>query len=337
MAGRWPSTHAPETERMERQAFHFWGDMPLPDFQSWAIFAKVAETGSFVGAAAELDISAATVSKALQRLEVRIGERLIHRTSRRFALTETGRVLAVRAARILAESEAAEAEAQDKSATPRGRVRLAAPMSFGLRHIAPALPALLAAYPEVSVDLQLDDRIVDLVAQGIDIAVRIAELPDSSLVARRLCPVRRWVVGAPAYFARHGTPQRPRDLERHACLGYSYLATGERWHFTNAEGVEEAVRVRGPLSATNAEALEDALLAGIGIALQPDFLAWEALSAGRLVAALNGWVSPAGALHVLMPPGRPRASRVAVLQDFLISRFAAGSAPWTAGLPVAAQ
>jgi DNA-binding transcriptional LysR family regulator len=310
--------------------------MPLPDLQSWAIFAKVAETGSFAGAAGEFGISGATVSKALQRLEARIGERLIHRTSRRFALTETGRVLAVRAARILAESEAAEAEAQDKSAAPRGRVRLAAPMSFGLRHVAPALPAFLAAYPEVSVDLQLDDRIVDLVAQGIDIAVRIADLPDSSLVARRLCPVRRWVVGAPAYFARHGTPQRPRDLERHACLGYSYLATGERWHFTNAEGVEEAVTVSGPLSATNAEALEGALLAGIGIALQPDFLAWEALRAGRLVAVLVGWNPPPGALNVLMPPGRPRASRVAVLLDFLIRNFAAGSALWTAGLPLAA-
>ncbi len=310
--------------------------MPLPDLQSWAIFAKVAETGSFAGAAGELGISGATVSKALQRLEARIGERLIHRTSRRFALTETGRVLAVRAARILAESEAAEAEAQDKSAAPRGRVRLAAPMSFGLRHLAPALPAFLAAYPEVSIDLQLDDRIVDLVAQGIDIAVRIADLPDSSLVARRLCPVRRWVVGAPAYFARHGTPQRPRDLERHACLGYSYLATGDRWHFTNTEGVEEAVTVRGPLSATNAEALEGALLAGIGIALQPDFLAWEALRAGRLVAVLVGWNTPPGALNVLMPPGRPRASRVAVLRDFLIRNFAAGSAPWTAGLPIAA-
>jgi DNA-binding transcriptional LysR family regulator len=310
--------------------------MPLPDLQSWAIFAKVAETGSFAGAAGEFGISGATVSKALQRLEARIGERLIHRTSRRFALTETGRVLAVRAARILAESEAAEAEGQDKSAAPRGRVRLAAPMSFGLRHVAPALPAFLAAYPEVSVDLQLDDRIVDLVAQGIDIAVRVADLPDSSLVARRLCPVRRWVVGAPAYFARHGTPQRPRDLERHACLGYSYLATGERWHFTNAEGVEEAVTVSGPLSATNAEALEGALLAGIGIALQPDFLAWEALRAGRLVAVLVGWNPPPGALNVLMPPGRPRASRVAVLLDFLIRNFAAGSALWTAGLPLAA-
>src|SRR5690242_11461743 len=195
----------PKNRKNGKTRFLFLGmSMPLPDLQSWAIFAKVAETGSFANAAGEFGISGATVSKALQRLEARVGERLIHRTSRRFALTETGRSLAVRAARILAESEAAEAEAQDKSAAPRGRVRLAAPMSFGLRHVAPAMPAFLAAYPEVSVDLQLDDRIVDL--------------PDSSLVARRLCPVRRWVVGAPAYFARHGTPQRPRDLERHASL-----------------------------------------------------------------------------------------------------------------------
>jgi len=143
-------------------------------------------------------------------------------------------------------------------------------------------------------------------------------------------------VGAPAYFARHGTPQRPRDLERHACLGYSYLATGDRWHFTNAEGVAEAVTVRGPLSATNADALEGALLAGIGIALQPDFLAWEALRAGRLVAVLVGWNPPPGALNVLIPPGLPRASRVAVPRDFLIRNFAAGAAPWTAGLPTAA-
>src|SRR6266403_236864 len=201
---------------MECHRFHFRGfAMALPDLEAWAIFAKIAEIGSFAGAAAELGLASATVSKAVKRLEARVGERLIHRTSRRFSLTETGRVLAVRAAQILAEGEAVEAEAKAKSAAPRGRVRLAAPMSFGLRHVAPALPDFLAAYPEVSIDLQLDDRMVDL--------------PDSSLIARRLCPVRRWVVGAPAYFARHGTPRRPRDLKDHVCLAYSYLASGETW------------------------------------------------------------------------------------------------------------
>ncbi|MDR3518397.1 MAG: LysR family transcriptional regulator [Azospirillaceae bacterium] len=303
--------------------------MALPDLEAWAIFAKVAETGSFAGAAVELGLSGATVSKALKRLETRLGERLIHRTSRRFSLTETGRVLAVRAAQILAEGEAVEAEAQAKSATPRGRVRLAAPMSFGVRHLAPALPDFLARYPAMSVDLRLDDRRIDLVAGGIDIAVRIAALADSSLLARRLCPVRRWVVGSPDYFARHGTPQRPRDLRDHACLAYSYLATGETWYFTDSEGTEEAVTVTGPLCATNAEALTAALEAGIGIALQPDFLVWEAIRDRRLIAVLPDWAPPPLALTLIAPAGGPRAIRIAVLWEFLVNRFRAGTAPWS--------
>ncbi len=303
--------------------------MALPDLEAWAIFAKLAETGSFTAAAAELGLSGPTVSKALTRLETRFGEKLIHRTSRRFALTETGRVLAVRAAQILAEGEAVEAEEQAKSAAPRGRIRLAAPMSFGIRHVAPALPAFLAAYPEVSIDLQLDDRVIDLVAGGIDVALRIAELPDSGLIARRLCPVRRWVVGTPAYFARHGTPLRPRDLADHACLGYSYLSGGDVWRFQGQVGVEEAVAIKARLSANNADALTASLEAGEGVALQPDFIAWEALKAGRLVAVLTDWAAPPLALNLITPAGGPRSIRTRVLLDFFVSRFAAGVAPWT--------
>jgi DNA-binding transcriptional LysR family regulator len=301
----------------------------LPDLEAWAIFAKIAETGSFAAAVADLGISSPTVSKALARLETRFGEKLIHRTSRRFALTESGRVLAVRAAQILAEGEAVEAEAQAKSATPRGRIRLAAPMSFGLRHVAPALPAFMSAYPEVSIDLRLDDRMVDLVAGGIDVALRIADLPDSSLIARRLCPVSRWVVGAPSYFLRRGTPRRPRDLEDHSCLGYSYLTSGETWRFRNASGVEEAIDINARLSANNAEALCAALDAGEGIALQPDFIAWQSVREGRVVQVLADWTAPPLALNLVTPGGGPRPIRLRVLMDFLTHRFATGAAPWT--------
>jgi DNA-binding transcriptional LysR family regulator len=318
---------------MERHHFHLQGlRMPLPDLEAWAIFAKVAEAGSFAAAATELGLSGPTVSKAVQRLEARLGERLIHRTSRRFALTESGRVLAVRAARILAEGEAAEAEAKASSAVPRGRIRLAAPMSFGLRHVAPALPEFLANHPEVSIDLQLDDRRVDLIAHGIDVAVRIADLADSSLIARRLCPVRRLVVGSPGYFTRRGTPLRPLHLRDHACLGYTWLASGETWHFSNAAGDNEFVIVKGPLSANNADAMVAALESGLGIALQPDFLAWEAIKAGRLVTVLDDWQAPPLALHLVTPAGGPRPIRVTVLLDFLAARFKSGTAPWTVGI-----
>ncbi|MGD0640324.1 MAG: LysR family transcriptional regulator [Roseiarcus sp.] len=305
--------------------------MALPDLEAWAIFAKIAETGSFARAAAELGLSGPTVSKSLRRLEARFGEKLIHRTSRRFALTETGRVLAVRAAQILAEGEAVEAEAQATSAAPRGRIRLAAPMSFGLRHVAPILPEFLKAYPEVSVDLRLDDRMIDLVASGIDVALRNADMPDSSLMARRLCPVHRWVVGTPGYFARCGTPRRPRDLENHACLAYSDLSSGELWRFKDAAGGQESISVLGRLSANNAEALCATLEAGEGVALQPDFIAWAAVREGRLVRVLADWTSPPLALALVTPAGGPRAVRTRVLLDFLARRFAAGSAPWTVG------
>jgi DNA-binding transcriptional LysR family regulator len=299
----------------------------LPDFEAWAVFAKVAETGSFARAASELALSKATVSKAVARLENRLGERLFHRTSRRLSLTETGRALSIRAAQILADAEAVEAEALAQSTSPRGRVRMAVPMSFGLEHVAPALPDFLTTHPAISIDLHLSDQVVDLVGGGFDLALRIAALSDSSMVARRLCQVRRLLVGTPGYFARHGRPLHPRDLSRHTCLGYSYLPSGDTWRFARA-GEESAVTIAGPLLANNADALMPSLRAGIGIALQPEFVVWRDLAEGRLEAVMTDWSAPPTALNIVSPAGRHRPSRVAVLIEFLVRRFSEHAAPW---------
>ena len=300
----------------------------LPDLEAWAVFAKVAEARSFARAANELSLSKATISKAVARLENRLGERLFHRTSRRLSLTETGRVLSVRAAQILADAEAVEAEALAQSATPRGRVRIAAPMSFGLEHVAPALPHFLAAYPAISIDLHLDDQVIDLVGGSFDLALRIAALSDSSMVARRLCRVRRLLVGAPGYFASRGRPSHPSELSGHACLGYSYLPSGNRWQFIGPSGEEHAVTVTGPLRANNADALTPSLRAGLGIAVQPEFVVWRDLQEGSLEAVMMDWSGPPIALNIVTPPGGPRPSKVTVLIEFLVRRFSEHAAPW---------
>ena len=294
----------------------------LPDLEGLAIFAKVVELRSFTGAAADLRLSKATVSKAVNRLEERLGARLFNRTSRRLGLTDAGRLLSERAARILAEGEAAESETLAQSATPRGLVRVAAPMSFGLREIAPALPEFFAAYPEVSVDLHLSDAIVDLIGESFDLALRIASLPDSSLVARRLCGVSRFLVASPAYLERYGRPTHPLQLGEHVCLGYAYLPTPDVWRFVNAAGETAAVRPAGPLRVNNGDALMPALLAGLGLAVQPDFIVREALADGRLAAVMTDWSLPLGGLHLVAPPGGPRPARVEAFADFLTQRFA---------------
>jgi DNA-binding transcriptional LysR family regulator len=296
----------------------------LPDFEALAIFARVVEMRSFAGAARELALSKATVSKAVSRLEERLGTRLFNRTSRQLALTDAGRRLAGRAAQLVIDGEAAESETLAQSTAPRGLVRLAVPMTFGVKVIAPLLPEFLAAYPEVSIDLHLSDAMVDLIGDGFDAGVRIARLPDSSLVARRLCDVRRYTVAAPSYLKAHGRPTHPMHLAQHRCFGYAYLSTPGVWHFANAAGEQASVRPSGPLRVNNGEAILPALLAGLGIADLPDFIVREPIDDGRVEVILKDWKQPEGSVHLVLPPGGPRPARVEVLADFLAAQLGRG-------------
>jgi DNA-binding transcriptional LysR family regulator len=296
----------------------------LPDFEALAIFAKVVELRSFAAAAGELSLSKATVSKAVSRLEERLGARLFNRTSRRLALTDAGHRLADRAARLLADGEAAESEALAQSVTPRGLVRFAVPMTFGVTVVAPLLPEFLKAYPEVSIDLHLSDATVDLIGDGFDAGLRIARLPDSSLIARRLCAMPRFTVAAPSYLKKYGRPTHPMHLAEHKCFGYTYLSTAGVWHYANAAGEQASVRPAGQLRVNNGEALLPAVLAGLGIADLPEFIVGDAIAAGKVEVILKGWKQPEGAVHLVTPPGGPRPARVEVLADFLIRQFAKG-------------
>ena len=294
----------------------------LPDFEALAIFAKVVELRSFAAASTELALSKATVSKAVSRLEQRLGARLFNRTSRRLALTDAGQKLAERATQLLADGEAAENEALSQSMAPRGLVRLAVPMTFGVKAVAPILPEFLAAYPEVSIDLHLSDATVDLIGEGFDAGLRIARLPDSSLIARRLCAMPRYTVAAPAYLKRHGRPTHPMHLAQHKCFGYAYLSTPGVWHYTNAAGEQASVRPAGQLRVNNGEAVLPSVIAGLGIADLPDFIVGDAIASGEVEVILKGWHQPEGAVHLVTPPGGPRPARVEVLADFLAKHFA---------------
>lgn len=299
----------------------------LPDLEAWAIFAKVAETGSFARAAAALSLSQATVSKAITRLEARTRTMLFHRTSRSMSLTESGQIALERAARILEEGEAVEAEVAEQSHSLRGLIRVSAPMSFGIARLAPILPDFMMAHPGVELDVQFNDKQVDLVAERFDLALRIANLVDSSLLARRLCRVRILLVGAPAYFEHHGRPRHPRDLASHHALQYSYAHSGAAgWRFRHPQHGEFTQAMPVHLRANNAEALTPALLAGLGLALQPEFLAWQALQSGALETVMDDWEVEPIALHIVTPPGRNRPARVQTFIEYLAGRFV--NEPW---------
>jgi DNA-binding transcriptional LysR family regulator len=305
----------------------------LPDLEAWAIFARVAEFGSFSRAADDLSLSKATVSKAVARLEQRLGTALINRTSRRFALTGTGQMAVERASRMLADAQSIDAEVSDLARAPRGRVRVAAPISFGIHHLGPALPAFMDQYPDIKLDLVLSDATADLVASGFDMALRIGLLADSSLRARRICAVRRPLVAAPAYVARAGAPEHPDQLGQHNIVQFSHLAAPGQLVLRQEGGEASPYRFHGRVTANNADVVLPLLLAGGCAAFVPEFLVWEQLKNGELVELLPGWSSEPLGLHAVLPPGSIRPARVAAFVDFCVERF--GTAGWAHRAPEA--
>ena len=295
----------------------------LPDLEGLAVFARVAELHSFARAAEELKLSKATVSKAVSRLESRLKTRLFNRTSRKLALSEAGQSLLTRAGAMLAEAEAAESDMLSQSLAPRGLVRLAVPMSFGVLYVAPLLPEVLRTFPEISIDLNLSDAQVDIVGDGYDAAIRIAALPDSSLQVRRLCDMPLYLVASPDYLKQHGRPKHPLHLSDHVGFSYSYQLSADTWRFRSKSGETASVRPHGPLRVNNGEAMLPCLLAGAGLGVLPEFIVRDALRNGKLEVVFSDWELTPSAVHWVTPPRGPRPKKVEVLADFFARKLKA--------------
>jgi DNA-binding transcriptional LysR family regulator len=301
------------------------------DLSGMAIFVSVVESESFTGAARELGLSKSAVSKQIARLEDRLGARLLNRTTRRLSLTEAGTAFYEGCRRVVDEAEVAEQRVSRLSAAPRGLLRVNAPMSFGVRHVGPCLSDFLSACPELTLDLALNDRLVDLVEEGYDVAVRIGVLADSSLVARRLAPSHLVLCAAPGYLVARGRPAAPEDLARHDCASYSYRTAGPEWRFLGPDGLRR-VKVSGRVTVNNGDVLLAAALRGLGIVMLPSFIAGDALRAGHLERVLPEWrVAEEANVYAVYPASRNLSPKVRVFVDFLAERF--GEAPyWDEGI-----
>lgn len=297
----------------------------LDNVSAMPVFAKVVETESFTVAAAQLGMSKSAVSKAISALEDRLGARLLNRTTRRLSLTEVGRAFYERCARVVAEAEEAEILVTRHQESPRGTLRVNAPASFGVLHLAPALAAFMRRHPAVAVDIDFTDRYVDLLEEGYDVAVRIAaELADSSLIARRLTGNEMVVCASPAYWDRHGRPARPEDLAGHACVTYAYNRMPNEWPFRGPDGRRRTVRVAGRLHTNNGDVSLQAALAGLGVVRLPRFICGPYVASGRLEPVLTEAMPPGASIYAIYPHNRHLSAKVRAFVDFLVERFGPG-------------
>jgi DNA-binding transcriptional LysR family regulator len=291
-------------------------------------FIRVVDLGGFTDAAKKLGMSKSAISKHVSALEARIGARLLNRTTRRVSPTEIGLAYYDRASRVLAEAGEADAMAASMQGAPRGELRISAPLSFGIRQMAPAVAEFLCAYPEVSARVSFDDRFVELIAEGFDLAVRIGALPDSTLMARKLAETSLMLVASPDYLARRGAPEGIDALAGHELLHYAHLASGAAWRLRGPHGEERQVRAVGRLTVNNGDALLCAAEDGLGIALTPAFIAAGSLREGRIVEVLPDCRPAPLGIWAIYPPGRYPQPKLRVFVDFLADRFRGTGPDW---------
>jgi DNA-binding transcriptional LysR family regulator len=304
----------------------------IRDLDALRTFVTIATLGNFARASDKLAISRTMASKRVADLEAELGVKLINRTTRSMSLTEAGRKLLATAETMFGLLESAEEDIRSAAAVPRGHLRVNAPMSFGVLHLSAIVDSFLLNYPEVSIDLTLDDRVVNIVDEGFDVAIRIRNLGDSSLTARRLAPARMVVCAAPVYLERRGRPDQPQDLTRHDCLVYDYLARQNVWSFSR-DGEAADIRINGRLHSNNGDVLVKAAEDGLGIMLAPTFIAYRALRAGALLSILPDWRAVELSLFAVMPPGRVDVLKVRSFVEHLAK--AIGKEPyWDKDLPL---
>ncbi|OHV19518.1 LysR family transcriptional regulator [Rhizobium sp. RMa-01] len=286
-----------------------------------AMFVRVIDNGSFAAAAGIAQVSPAMVAKHIKTIETRLGAKLIHRTTRRHQLTEVGQLYYERCKRALSEVALAEASASELQSAPRGRLRVVAPVSFGTQILVPALIDYQNSYPDVSIELSLDNNVHDLVGEGFELGIHIGPLSDDSLVARPLTPYRRILAAAPDYLARHGRPASPEALTNHLCLGHSYWRMQDRWHLVGPAGEMRDVLISGKFSTNQGAALRMAALSGAGIVLQPELLLAADIAEGRLEQVLPEWSYKPVPMSLIYAPNRRPTAMLRTVIDFLVERF----------------
>lgn len=294
------------------------------DMVALKAFVTVVEAGSFNRAADQLEASTAAVSRRISALESALGVKLLNRTTRQIDLTDAGRQFYPDIINIFESLEEAEEKIQTGRETIKGNLRIAAPVNFGIGRIAPILPIFMKRHPELRVHLQLDDSFTDLVAEGVDVAVRIGSLKDSTLVATRLASIPRVFCASPEYLTRHGEPERPEELSSHDCLHYSLLSTRENWGISMGDEARD-IEISGPLSTNNGDVLKEAAIQGLGISMMPTFIVEDALKDGRLKEILSDFVPAPFGLYAMRPSRHFTPVRVRALIEYLKEQFDDGS------------